>query len=78
MSASEFIERLFGEIPALFRNEAELRTLWSRPDTRKQNYSKDWPKKAMPMDQLIAISRLIDADKSDLYDVLYRLCRHAH
>nr|WP_233466879.1 type I restriction-modification enzyme R subunit C-terminal domain-containing protein [Dolichospermum flos-aquae] len=35
MSAEEFIERLFGEIPELFKNEAELRTIWSRPDTRK-------------------------------------------
>lgn len=35
MSATEFIERLQGEIPALFRNEDELRSLWSRPDTRK-------------------------------------------
>ncbi len=35
MSAAEFIERLFGELPALFRDEDELRALWSAPDTRK-------------------------------------------
>ena len=69
MSASEFIERLFGEIPALFRNEAELRTLWSRPDTRKK-LLEGLAEKGYADDQLTAISRLIDADKSDLYDVL--------
>ena len=35
MSAAEFIERLFGELPELFRDEDELRALWSNPDTRK-------------------------------------------
>jgi type I restriction enzyme R subunit len=35
MNAAEFVERLFGEIPVLFRDEDALRELWSRPDTRK-------------------------------------------
>ena len=35
MSAAEFIERLFGELPELFKDEDELRALWSQPDTRK-------------------------------------------
>src|SRR5438105_5004161 len=35
MSAAEFIERLFGDIPELFRDEDELRALWGQPDTRK-------------------------------------------
>ena len=69
MSASEFIERMFGDIPALFRNEAELRSLWSRPDTRKK-LLEGLAEKGYAADQLSEISRLIDADKSDLYDVL--------
>ena len=36
ISATQFIERLFGKIPDLFRNEDELRKLWSRPDTRRK------------------------------------------
>ena len=36
MSAREFIEKLYGELPLLFENEDELRALWSRPDTRKK------------------------------------------
>ena len=69
MSASEFIERLFGDIPALFRDEAELRSLWSRPDTRKK-LLEGLAEKGYAADQLSEISRLVDADKSDLYDVL--------
>jgi type I restriction enzyme, R subunit len=33
MSAAEFVTRLFGELPALFKDEDELRALWSQPDT---------------------------------------------
>ena len=35
MTAAEFVERLFGEILQLFKDEDELRSIWSRPDTRK-------------------------------------------
>ncbi|GBE74025.1 type I site-specific restriction-modification system, R restriction subunit [Microcystis aeruginosa NIES-87] len=35
ISAEEFIQQLFGDIPDLFQDEAELRHLWGRPDTRK-------------------------------------------
>jgi type I restriction enzyme, R subunit len=35
MSAAEFITRLFGDLPALFRDEDELKALWGQPDTRK-------------------------------------------
>ena len=69
MSAPEFIERLFGDIPALFHDEAELRSLWSRPDTRRK-LLEGLAEKGYAAEQLSAISRLIDADNSDLYDVL--------
>ncbi len=69
LSAVEFIERLFGEIPELFKNEAELRSLWSRPDTRKA-LLEGLAEKGYGKDQLTEISRLINAEKSDLYDVL--------
>ena len=36
MSATEFIEQLFGDLPDLFKNEDELRELWSAPDTRRK------------------------------------------
>jgi type I restriction enzyme R subunit len=69
MTAAAFVERLFGEIPALFKNEDELRALWSRPDTRKA-LLEGLAEKGYGEEQLTEISRLIDAEKSDLYDVL--------
>ena len=69
MTAAAFIEKLFGEIPELFKNEHELRSLWSRPDTRKSLLD-GLAEKGYGSEQLTEISRLIDAEKSDLYDVL--------
>ena len=69
MSASEFVKRLFGDIPTLFRDEAELRSLWSLPDTRKK-LLEGLAEKGYAEEQLKEISRLINADNSDIYDVL--------
>ncbi|MHC5933850.1 EcoAI/FtnUII family type I restriction enzme subunit R [Nostoc sp.] len=69
MNAAEFVERLFGEIPELFKDEDELRIIWSRPDTRKA-LLEGLAEKGYGEEQLTEISRLIDAEKSDLYDVL--------
>ena len=69
MNATEFVERLFGEIPELFTDENELRTIWGRPDTRKA-LLEGLAEKGYGEDQLTEISRLINAEKSDLYDVL--------
>jgi type I restriction enzyme R subunit len=69
MSATEFVERLFGEIPELFKDETELRIIWSRPDTRRALLA-GLSERGYGEEQLTAISRLIDAEKSDLYDVL--------
>jgi type I restriction enzyme, R subunit len=69
LSAVEFVERLFGDIPEMFKNEDELRTLWSRPDTRKA-LLEGLAEKGYGDEQLTEISRLVEAEKSDLYDVL--------
>jgi len=69
MSAVQFVERLFGELPALFRNEDELRDIWSRPETRKA-LLEGLEEKGYGLQQLREIGSLVDADKSDLFDVL--------
>ena len=69
LSAVEFVERLFGDIPEMFKSEDELRTLWSRPDTRKA-LLEGLAEKGYGDEQLTEISRLVEAEKSDLYDVL--------
>jgi type I restriction enzyme R subunit len=36
MSAQQFLEMLFGKLPEFFKDEAELRAIWSDPSTRKK------------------------------------------
>jgi len=69
MSSAEFMQRLFGDIPDLFRNESELRSLWSRPDTRRKLMN-GLIEKGYGEQQLQEMARLIDAEQSDIYDVL--------
>ena len=69
MSAAQFVERLFGELPALFNSEEELRSLWSEPDTRKK-LLEALEEKGFGDAQLSETKRMVDAEKSDLYDVL--------
>ncbi len=69
MSAQQFMEMLFGRLPEFFRDEAELRALWSAPDTRKKLLS-GLADKGFGGEQLAEMQRIIDAEKSDLFDVL--------
>ena len=69
MSAQQFMELLFGKLPDFFQSEAELRTLWSAPDTRAK-LLQGLAEKDFGHDKLAAMQQLIDAEKSDLFDVL--------
>lgn len=69
MSAQQFIELLFGKLPEFFQDEAELRTLWSQPDTRKKLLD-GLAEKGFGKDQLTEMQQVIDATHSDLFDVL--------
>ena len=69
ISAEEFLNNLFGELPALFKSEAELRTLWSHPMTRKTLLEK-LADAGYGRDELASLQQLVDAENSDLFDVL--------
>jgi type I restriction enzyme R subunit len=69
ISAEEFLNNLFGELPNLFKDEDELRTLWSNPTTRETLLEK-LDEAGFGKDELDTLKKLIDAEKSDLYDVL--------
>jgi type I restriction enzyme R subunit len=69
MSAQQFMEQLFGKLPEFFRNEAELRSLWSAPDTRKRLLM-GLAEKGFGGEQLAEMQKVIDAEKSDIFDVL--------
>jgi type I restriction enzyme R subunit len=69
MSAQQFMELLFGKLPEFFHNEDELRKLWSAPDTRAK-LLQGLAEKGFGHDQLAEMQKIIDAEKSDLFDVL--------
>jgi type I restriction enzyme R subunit len=69
MSARQFMELLFGRLPGFFRNEAELRTLWSEPETRRK-LLEGLTEKGFGREQLREMQRIINAERSDLFDVL--------
>ena len=69
MSAQQFMEMLFGKLPEFFKNEAELRSLWSVPETRKK-LLQGLAEKGFGREQLTEMQKIIDAEKSDIFDVL--------
>jgi type I restriction enzyme R subunit len=68
MSAQQFMEMLFGKLPDFFQSEAELRKLWSAPDTRAK-LLQGLAEKGFGHDQLAEMQKIIEAEKSDLFDV---------
>lgn len=69
MSAQQFLERLYGDLPEFFKSEKELRQIWSVPSTRKALVER-LAEKGFGKEQLAEMQRIIDADKSDIFDVL--------
>ncbi|MBL0311067.1 MAG: DEAD/DEAH box helicase family protein [Bacteroidetes bacterium] len=69
ISAEEFLNNLFGELPKLFRSEDELRTIWSNPITRKILLEK-LDEAGFPKSDLLVVQQLVNMEKSDLFDVL--------
>jgi type I restriction enzyme R subunit len=71
MTLKEFIESLFDTLnmPELFKNEEELREVWSVPSTRTR-LLQQLEAAGFPTTELEAIQELIEAESSDLFDVL--------
>ncbi len=69
LSPAQFIEKLFGELPDLFKNEDELRNLWGQPNTRKA-LMQGLSERGYGESELTEVAKLIEAENSDLFDVL--------
>ena len=69
ISATEFLQRLFGDLSGMVANEDQLRAIWSNPDNREQ-FLTQLDDHGYHPDRLDDIRKLVDAAKSDLYDVL--------
>lgn len=69
MSAAQFLESLFGTLPEFFKDEDALREIWSKPETRKK-LLEGLSEKGFDHSVLTHIQHVIEAENSDLYDVL--------
>ena len=69
LSAAQFVESLYGHLPRLFRDETELRTIWGSPETRRALLN-TLAELGFGGEQLAAMSKLVNAEKSDVFDVL--------
>lgn len=69
MSAAQFLESLFGTLPEFFKDEDQLRAIWSDPVTRKSLLA-GLADKGFSAEPLAEMQKLIEAENSDLFDVL--------
>jgi len=69
VSIQEFMDKMFGAMPEFFKSEDELRRIWSNPITRKVFLEKI-SAIGYGKDELEMLQKMIDAEQSDLFDVL--------
>lgn len=69
ISSEEFLQNLFGKLPDFFKDEDELRKIWSDPATRKSLLA-SLEEAGYGKDELSMLQQLINAEKSDIFDVL--------
>lgn len=69
ISIQEFMDNMFGAMPDFFKSEEELRKIWSNPTTRKVFLDKI-AQIGYGKDALEILQKMIDAEQSDLFDVL--------
>ena len=69
MSAAQFLTLLYGALPEFFKDEDELRCLWSDPDTRKALLA-GLSDKGFGWEPLAEMQVIIEAENCDLFDVL--------
>ena len=69
ISVEEFMANMFGAMPEFFKDEEELRMIWSDPITRKAFLEKI-ATLGYGKDELEMLQKMIGAERSDLFDVL--------
>ncbi len=75
ISATEFMNQLFGDLPTLFKSEGELRKIWSVPSTRRK-LMEELNEKGYSNAQLEDLRDLVHGADSDLFDVLNYIAYH--
>lgn len=69
LTAREFLEKLVGELPNVYKDEAHLRKIWSNPDTRA-DLLKSLGDLGFDNEQLNELRNMIATPECDIFDVL--------
>ncbi|TRZ78507.1 DEAD/DEAH box helicase [bacterium] len=69
ISTQDFLNNMFGDMPGFFKSEEELRKIWANPTTRKVFLDKI-AEIGYGKDELETLQKIVDAEQSDLFDVL--------
>lgn len=69
LSARDFLMKLVGTLPALYRDEAQLRQAWANPERREELLSR-LAERGIGPDQLEDLRSMFGAQDSDIFDVL--------
>lgn len=75
ISAEQFIQKLFGDLPSFFNSEEELRKIWIIPSTRKR-LLEELSEKGYSNEQLDDLRMIIHGEDSDLFDILSYVAYH--
>lgn len=72
LSSEEFLQKIVWELPKFYKDEHQLRMLWSNPETRDEllvGLSHIW----LDTEQLEDLKNIFEAENSDVYDILAHL-----
>lgn len=69
ITLEEFIRKLFGQLPDMFKSPEDLRTKWANPETR-QKLLDELADRGFVEEKLDMIRRIMGCEGCDLYDIL--------
>ncbi len=72
LSSKDFLMKLVDRLPMFYRDEAQLRKIWSDPESREDLLA-HLANIGISTDQLEDLTRMFEAENSDIFDVLAHL-----
>jgi type I restriction enzyme R subunit len=69
LTASEFLDMILDKVPTLYKDENQLRQIWSNPKTREELLIK-MSKYGLDPESLNLLKELFSANDSDIFDIL--------
>lgn len=72
LTTKQFLEKLIGFIPDLYRSEDHLRQIWSKPETREELLLR-LADSGMDEEQLDSLRKIFEAENSDIFDILLHI-----